>query len=282
MHLVLRLLLVVTGLVFGVGVLVYFAQRRLLYFPTVEEHGAAVRSAHQAALEPWIGKAGRFLGWKSPSPTQAVMGKLLVLHGNAGTAAERIYLRDAFQSSGSPLALDVYLLEYPGYGSRSGTPSERTLVEAACEAVDLLHLEGSGPLFVVGESIGSGVAALVSAERPESVSGLILVTPLVSIPAVARHHFPFLPTFLIRDGYHADRSLRLYRGPVAFLIAGRDSVVFADLGAELFASYRGPKRLWLDPAADHNTLDYNPSAARWAEMVTFLAEHPAGESSGVK
>jgi pimeloyl-ACP methyl ester carboxylesterase len=276
------LLLVVTGLVFGVGILFYFAQRRLLYFPTVEEHEAAVRSAHDQGLDRWLGQAGQFLGWKAPCPRQPAMGKLLVLHGNAGTAAERVYLRDAFQGHNFPLALDVYLLEYPGYGSRSGSPTEQTLVAAAREAVDLLHLDGSGPLLVVGESIGSGVAALVAAERPGSVSGLILVTPLLSIPAVARRHLPFLPTLLIRDTYRADESLRQYGGPVAFLLAGRDSVVFADLGEELFRSYRGPKHLWLDPDADHNTLDYEPTAIRWAEMLVFLVDHPVPRSPGAK
>ena len=114
------------------------------------------------------------------------------------------------------------------------------------------------------------------------MNGLILVTPILSISAVARRRFPFLPTLLIRDPYRADESLRHYGGPVAFLMAGRDSVVFADLGEELFGSYLGPKRLWLDPNADHNTLDYDPAAVRWAEMLGFLVQNPVSRAPEAK
>ncbi|HMK74187.1 MAG TPA: hypothetical protein VK454_12655, partial [Myxococcaceae bacterium] len=98
-----------------------------------------------------------------------------------------------------------------------------------------------------------------------------LVTPLINVPAVARRHLPLLPSFLIRDTLRADRALPRYGGPVGFLVAGRDSVVFPDLGEALFASYPGPKRLWRDDRADHNTLDYDPRRPLWAEMVSFVA-----------
>ncbi len=53
-------------------------------------------------------------------------------------------------------------------------------------------------------------------------------------------------------------------------VAGRDEVVFADLGRALFDAYPGPRRLWLDMRATHNGIDWRPGLARWREMVEFL------------
>ena len=270
MRSLLRLLLWSAGVLGGLGLLLYAAQRRLLYFPERQDREEAVRQARRLGLDPWLDEKGGFLGWRSAHPGGRADGRLLVLHGNAGMALHRTYLRDAFQAPGLPAALDVFLLEYPGYGPRPGSPSEPALVAAAVEVLDRLGHGESGPLLVAGESLGSAVGALASARRPGAVAGLLLVTPLASVPAVARRHYPFLPAFLLRDRLRTDQALPRYGGPVAFLVAGRDSIVFPDLGEALYRDYPGPKRLWVDGPADHNTLDYDPSLPRWAEMLGFL------------
>jgi hypothetical protein len=102
------------------------------------------------------------------------------------------------------------------------------------------------------------------------VAGVVLVTPLASVPAVARRHYPFVPGFLVRDAYRADEALPRYPGPVAFLVAGRDEVTFTDLGLALHAARAGPKWLWVEERAGHNTLPYDPSDPRWRELVEFV------------
>lgn len=251
----------------GLGLLVYFGQRRLLYFPSPEEPSQAERRARRLGLEPWT-EGGRLLGWRSPAPGGAPRGRVLVFHGNAGAALDRVYVRDVLQAPGAT-PLEVILVEYPGYGARPGAPGERALIEAALEAIQAARRDGV-PVFLWGESLGSAVAALAAARAPGSVDGLALVTPLASVPAVARRHYPFFPAALIRDPFRADLALPHYPGPVAFLVAGRDEVVFSDLSRSLFDVYPGRKRLWLEEGAGHNTLDYDPRLPRWREMVTFL------------
>jgi hypothetical protein len=65
-------------------------------------------------------------------------------------------------------------------------------------------------------------------------------------------------------------ALKDYRGPMAMLIAGRDEVVTAPQGHLLYASYAGPKRLWTEPEATHNTIDFSPYAPWWREVSEFL------------
>jgi hypothetical protein len=96
-------------------------QRRLLYFPVQEDLARATLAAQRAGFEPWSAK-GRFLGWRARHPSQPARAVVVVLHGNAGSALDRAHYRDVFQQAG---AVDVVLLEYPGYGPRGGEPPSR-------------------------------------------------------------------------------------------------------------------------------------------------------------
>ncbi len=249
--------------------LLWLAQRRLLYFPERMDRARAERRARALGLEPWTA-GGELLGWRARHP-EGARGRLVVLHGNAGSALDRAHYVDAFASAAPELPLVVYLVEYPGYGPREGAPSQAALVATARQAIAAVRRDGPGPVLVAGESLGSAVAALAAAGAPADVDGLLLVTPLASVPAVARRHYPPVPDFVHRDAYRADRALPRYGGRAAFLLAARDEVVFADLGRALFDAYPGPKRLWVEEGATHNGLDWRRGLERWREMIEFLA-----------
>jgi pimeloyl-ACP methyl ester carboxylesterase len=264
----LRAVVVVVAIVAALLLAVWLVERRVLYFAERTDRADAERRARALGLEPWTDR-GAFLGWRARRPDGR--GRLVVLHGNAGSALDRAYWVEALAAAAPALPLDVYLVEYPGYGPRPGAPSEGALVRAAREAIGAARRDGPGPVLLAGESLGSGVAALAAAEAPGEVDGLLLVTPLASVPAVARRHYPFLPAFAHRDRYRADLALPRTPGPVAFLVAGRDEVVFADLGLALFEAYPGRKRLWVDERATHNSVDWRPGLPRWREMIEFLS-----------
>lgn len=254
--------------------LAWLLQRRLLYFPAPMERRAAARAAAALGLEPWIDERdrpapGELLGWRLRTP--GARAGLVVFHGNAGSALDRAYVARAFARASPALPLDVYLAEYPGYGPRPGAPAERTILRAAVEAIRAARADGPRPVFVLGESLGSAVAALAAAEVRGEVDGLVLVTPLASVPAVARRHYPFVPAAFLRDTWRADLALPRYGGPVAFLVAGADEVTFADLGVALHDAYPGRKALWVDERATHNGFDWRPGLPRWREVVEHLA-----------
>jgi pimeloyl-ACP methyl ester carboxylesterase len=70
--------------------------------------------------------------------------------------------------------------DLPGFGRRSGSAAEArhaTLESLAAEAGDIVQAI-SGPVIVVGQSMGTQVAELVAARHPERVRGLVLLTPV--------------------------------------------------------------------------------------------------------
>lgn len=263
-------LLGVVALYGAICLLAFVFQRRLLYFPERFPERAALAAAGRLGLAPWWDAGGVLAGWRA-APAARPVARLLVLHGNAGSALDRVHYAAAF----SRLGMEVILLEYPGYGARPGSPSRDALGNAAASALDLLAAEGPEPIWVLGESLGSGVAARAVALRPGLVKGLLLVTPFARMTDVVRLHYPVLPSALLLDRYAPLDNLAGFAGPAVVLLAGRDEVVGVAQGRRLFEALRGPKQLHIQAEATHNGLDLDPAAPFWAETAAFLASAAA-------
>lgn len=271
----------IAALVFVGAVLMFLAlQRRYIYYPMRASEAELSALAGLAGLADWRDAAGRLVGWRTRRPLLAEPKyRVVVFHGNAGFGLHRQYFVDGFHAAGDGLQWEILLFEYPGYGAREGRPSEPALKAAAEAAVEVLLAEDDRPLFVAGESLGSGVAAWLAGRFPDRVAGLFLVTPMTRLADVAAHHYPFLPVRrLLREQYDAEGDLKRYAGPVAVLLAGRDEVIPAAIGRRLFEGYAGPKRLWVQEEAGHNSLDYDPRAGWWREVAGFLIASAASPS----
>jgi fermentation-respiration switch protein FrsA (DUF1100 family) len=246
---------------------IFLLQRHMIYFPTVETLPAALETAKNAGLEPWKAPSGEFIGWKKLCPTNgtnAAHARVLIAHGNAGTA---IYRADYAEALNQIEPYDVYILEYPGYGPRSGSPSQDSLFRAGEEAMQLL--ERDGPVCVIGESLGTGVAAHIAGTHPKSVSAVLLVAPYHNLGDVAQSHMPILPAkYMLLDKFTSAEYLRNYHGPLAILLAGQDTTVPKRFGQQLFDAYAGPKKVWELRDADHNDLPHAP-ITWWKELLGF-------------
>ncbi len=243
---------------------VFFAQRRLLYFPAILSSVEADALAAKNGLEHWYDGGGQFIGWKQLSKAAGPHDRILIIHGNAGSALDRA---DYARSLREVVDCDVYILEYPGYGSRSGSPSQEALFKAGDEAV--AALEKDGRFYVVGESLGTGLAAYLAGTHPKVVAALLLVAPYNNLGDVAQAHMPLFPAkWMLRDNFESSRYLRDYHGPLAVLLAGQDEVVPNRFGRKLYDDYSGPKKVWQVPGASHNDLPNQPKEW-WKELAAF-------------
>jgi len=239
-------------------------QRRLIYFPPVFTPGQADQMAQTARLERWKNSAGESIGLKRVSPRQPAEGSVLITYGNASCAASSARYADAIQSAA---AFDVFILEYPGYADRAGSPSQSSLFRAADEAFQMLAT--NGPVYLVGESLGTGVAAYLAGTHPDQVAGVVLISPYNRLTSVAQFHMPVLPVgLLLVDRFPSEDYLRSYRGPVGMVVDGLDQVVPEKFGRRLYDGYAGPKQLWEFPNGGHATI-MEPPEQFWKEAVEF-------------
>jgi pimeloyl-ACP methyl ester carboxylesterase len=192
-----------------------------------------------------------------------------VLHGNAGAAVQCGHYADVIQQVAP---MDVFLVEYPGYADRPGAPSERTLEESADEAFQ--SLASNRPVYLVGESLGTGVACWLAGKHPDKIAGVVLLAPYNTLTDVAQQHMPLLPVHLLLvDRFPAEKYLRNYTGSIAVLVAGGDQVVPEKFGRRLYDGYAGPKRLWRFPGGDHGTVMEQPPEI-WKQIIDFLQANP--------
>lgn len=144
-----------------------------------------------------------------------------MMHGNAGQAADRDYVLRRLSEQDS-----LYVLEYPGYGSREGRPSLESMNQAASEAYQLLRSRNPNiPLCVLGESLGSGPACALAQENipPDKI---VLVVPFDSLASVASRYYPFVPVrLLLRDAWDNVVSLKRYTGLIDIFGARDDGII---------------------------------------------------------
>ncbi len=255
----------------AICVLLYFRQDSLIFFPRRATEAELDPAARAAGFSAWVNAQGDRIGWQSASGNPA--DALLICHGNGGYALHRNYFAYSTTATSGTLPPKVFLLEYPGYGARPGTPSEASLTAAAIEAVDTLAAEPNRRLTLLGQSLGSGVASAAAHARPAAIDALILVTPFDSLVHAAHSHYPWLPVpWLIRHRFDSVKNLKAFPGPTAFLVAADDQTIPATLGQSLFDTYPGTKRLWLIPEAHHN--DTDRLLADWPTIWTWLQNKP--------
>lgn len=243
-------------------------QRKLIYFPPSSNEAKVEQYAASQRLERWINPAGEAIGWKRLCPVQPARGQVLVMHGNSNGAFQCGHYADAIQQAAP---LDVFIVEYPGYGNRPGSPSEASLDQAAEEAFGLLAT--NRPICLVGESLGTGVATYLAGKHPDAVAGVVLLAPYNHLSAVAQAHIRIIPVAgMLCDKFPSDQYLRTYHGPVAILVSGKDRVVPERFGQRLYDSYDGSKRLWEFPKGHHETAMFQP-AEIWRQIFDFLRFH---------
>jgi uncharacterized protein len=204
----------------------------------------------------------------SKSTKTAGKGTIIVFHGNAGSAINRIYYLQALEK----LGYRVILAEYPGYGARKGSPSETSMVADGVETLKQALNDFGDPVFLWGESLGSGVVGGIIQTSKIQIKGIVLVAPFDSLSNVAQHYYWFfLAKWLIRDEFNNIKNLQNYPGSIAILLAEEDKIIPDKYSLNLFHSLHHRKRIWTFKDAGHNSLPLAPELPWWQEVIQFVA-----------
>lgn len=231
----------------GVAAFLLANEGRFIYFP--EARYAASPQDYQLPAEPLeIASGGgvRLRGWWIRGSGGPV---LVYYHGNAGNVSHRLERARLLIEN---LGVDVVLVDYRGYGASTGRPSEAGLYADGAAIYDAVRHRGVLPEKIVlfGESLGSAVAVETALSRP--CRALILEAPFLSIPAMARAIYPFLPGFVVRMRFDNGSKAPRLTVPKLIALAERDDVVPPAQTRKLFELAAPPKELYVIRGARHN------------------------------
>jgi len=258
---------------------VYAFQRNLMYQPDrgVPDLGeAGVADMRVVSLSTNDGLT--LLSWyKEAAPGQPT---LVYYCGNAGHIGHRGAKARNYLDAG----LGVLLVGYRGYGSNQGSPTEDGFYADGRAALEFLAADGVLPAQTVlyGESIGTGVAVHLAAERSAMapLGAVVLEAPYASIAAVAAKQYPLLPVrWLIKDRFNSEHKITRVQAPVFIFHGEKDGVIPIRTGRALFAAAAEPKEsLWIAEAYHNDLYNYDVPAAVMAFLQRRLG--PAAGSNG--
>ena len=189
---------------------------------------------------------------------------VIFAHGNA----ELIDFCSAEMQPFATLGIGVLLVEYPGYGRSSGTPSQRTITAALKAAYDELTARKEvdpSKIILYGRSLGGGAVCALAAERP--AAAMILTSTFIGIRAMAVKYL--VPGFLIRDPFDNLTAVQNFPGPL-LIVHGRHDEIIPFRHAEIL--HNTAKRSYLVTYdCGHNDCppDWN---IFWKDIENFLRE----------
>ena len=228
--------------------LMYFAQRRLTYFPDTNRVAPADMGLGSVGEITFATPGGeKILAWYAKAkPGQPT---LLYFHGNGGSLASRAERIRKYAALGR----GVFMMTYRGYGGSTGEPSEAANIADAKLAYDTLVKAGVAgtDIILYGESLGSGVAVQVAAEK--QAAGLVLDAPYTRLVDVAAGRYPWVPVrLLMRDRYDSARYLPDLKLPLLIVHGDQDQTVPVEMGRRVFELAGGPKEIAILKGAGHN------------------------------
>jgi fermentation-respiration switch protein FrsA (DUF1100 family) len=211
----------------------------------------------------------RLNGWYIPHPDAALT--LLWCHGNAGNISHRV---QNIRLLHDYLRINIFIFDYRGYGRSQGSISEAGTYLDGLAAVEFLReryqLKPS-QLVIFGRSLGAAVAAEL-AIRSDSLA-LILESPFVSVPEMARVVFPLLPLGpLLSTQYNTVEKVQRVKVPVFILHGEQDEVVPFAQGRKVFDAAAEPKRFYAIRGAGHNdtyVVGGEPYFAAWRDALEW-------------
>lgn len=192
--------------------------------------------------------AAQLHGWFIPK--QGASKTLLFFHGNAGNISHRGESIKIFHDAG----VNVFIIDYRGYGLSTGTPSENGVYEDARSAwqylTDTKGIDAS-KILIFGRSLGGVVATQLASEV--SAAGLIIESVFSSAKDVARDLMPYLSHLVyIRYAFNAEETIKKVRLPLLVLHSPADDIIPFRLGKKVFDAANDPKTFF-EMRGDHNS-----------------------------
>lgn len=245
---VLLLLLVPTSLYGALLGTLYLRQEALIFpgTPLAEDHRFVFDVPFEEFSVPVEGATLNALLFRQPQPR----GLVFFLHGNAGNLQSWTTGVDFYQR----VNYDMFIFDYRGYGKSTGRiESEAQLFEDVQRAWAFIAPRYTGkPVVVYGRSLGTALA--VELARKVDPALLVLVSPYISMQALARREYPYVPAELLRYPLRSDAMIADVDGPVLLMHGSEDMTIPPSHSRSLKTMRPGQTQLLIVEGAAHDNI----------------------------
>ncbi len=177
-----------------------------------------------------------------------VAATVLFFHGNAGNIGDRVEKVVNFRD----LGLNVFIIDYRGYGKSQGRPTEQGMYADAKAAYDYLQSRpdiAKNRIVVYGASMGGVAAVDLASKYP--VAALIADSTFTSAADMAKKIAPFVPSFMLAVKLDSASKIKKVTVPKLFIHSPQDGTVPFRFGKALFDLAPEPKE-FLQITGSHN------------------------------
>ncbi len=210
---------------------------------------------------------GKFVhGWFVQRHLRTPKPLLIYFGGNAEEVTLFLYY---YGEHFSQCALGFF--NYRGYGLSLGKPNEQTFFSDALSIYDFLSTQytvDSQRIYVIGRSLGTGVATYLASKR--SVKGVILISPYDSIKAVAEEMYPFFTVNgnLTKNTFESIKYAPSIQANALAFVGLKDTVISPQHSQRLIDQWGGDIQTVTFPHADHESIMDEPRL--WEEIDKFI------------
>ena len=215
---------------------------------------------------------------KSGSPN------ILFFHGNGEIVADYAELGPIYNGMG----INFLAVDYRGYGKSEGHPTVSSMMQD-CHII-LKWTRGwleknnfTGPLIVMGRSLGSASALELASRHSSTIDGLIIesgfayAAPLLELLGIS----PTAVGFIEEEGFGHIDKIRIFDKPTLVIHAEFDHIIPFSDGKALYEASPSKNKTFLKiPGANHNDI-FAKGLSEYLEAVKSLVQNlTVGKASG--
>ena len=219
---------------------------------------------HSVAVHEGVSLSCRFFPAGLEGPT------ILFFYGNGETAVDYDGIAPLYNQIGA----NFFVADYRGYGRSGGSPAFSTMLSDAHKVLEALRVtlkagRYTGPIFVMGRSMGRHPAFELAADSPDGVNGLIIESGRASLGQFANGIDPSVAETLVAEYLDKVRSISI---PVLVIHGEMDTLAPVQDAVKMYEDFASEqKRLVTIPGAGHNDLLYRGIDQYFAAIKDFVS-----------
>jgi uncharacterized protein len=229
-------------------------------------------------LLSYISSEGHALQAATLHPSDPPIASVLIFHG----IGERLAYWQSVQNLLARHGIASLIFHYSGYGKSTGAITPHNLHRNAHAAYAALRqiIPTDTPIFLLGFSMGTAVAADVASHLSPPAQGLILCEAFPTLRAAAACvASSSLLSHLLPDIWRTVDTVQTLTQPLLVVHSHSDELFPASFAHSIYRSAKSqqthPAELFITTGFSHNEPYQNPRLTYWQPILDFISHHAA-------